>query len=96
MKLRIVPRRVTWDDTDRLVGILARMGLHTLAIAKRTGLSPGQVCYRLYQGEFAGARRSYRDGDAPEFDWALDAIKTRSDREVYSHVKKQMQKARKQ
>lgn len=50
------------EDTDLLVAALGEMGLSTKAIASKTGLSEGQVIYRL---GFAGVRRAdYRSGES--------------------------------
>lgn len=56
------------------------------------GIDCERVAYRIYRGDFKGARRSYRDGEAHEFNWALRAIRERADAEVYDHVKEQLKR----
>ncbi len=96
VKLRIVPKRVTWDEKDREVGIYANMGLHTRAIARLTHLSEGQVNYRLTRGNFVGARRLYREGESAEFKLAAKTIWGEADHQVLKHVKSLLVQSRKQ
>ena len=68
------PRRVDFLNiqTDLQVLILGRLGFSTEFIARRTGLSWGQVLYRLNKGD---TRRSdYRDGSSREATTVIDAV----------------------
>lgn len=58
------PRPVDFEKhpKDRDVGDLGDAGWHTKAIARETGMSPGQVLYRLKQAKVK--RKDYRDGSS--------------------------------
>ena len=72
MKAR--PRRVDFlnQSTDLQVLILGRLGFSTDFIMRRTGLSAGQVMYRLGKGHTR--RLDYRDGKSREAETVLDAV----------------------
>jgi hypothetical protein len=69
-----IPRRVNFlENTDDLqVLILGRLGFSTDFIVKKTGLSEGQVIYRLAKGHTR--RLDYRNGESEEATVVLHAV----------------------
>lgn len=66
--------------------LLASLGFSTRLIHSRTGLSPGQIAYRLRMG--AIRRQDYRNGDSQLADRILKQTRTIAVSEVKSHIKK--------
>lgn len=76
MKRPALPVDFENDPIQREVGHLADAGLFTRAIARETGLSEGQVTYRL--GILKVRRAKYRDGTSPMAKLVVSAIHART------------------
>lgn len=69
--------------------LLGSLGFSTNCIASKTGLSGGQVIYRLGK---AGVRRmDYRNGDTRIAGIVLQDMEEKAARQVRDHLKEQMQ-----
>lgn len=66
--------------------MLASLGFSTRLIHSRTGLSPGQIGYRLRLG--AIKRQDYRNGDSQVADRILSQSRRVVASEVQAHIKK--------
>jgi hypothetical protein len=66
--------------------MLASLGFSTSLIHSRTGLSPGQIAYRLRMG--AIKRNDYRNGDSQLAERILSQSHRVAVSEVRSHIKK--------
>lgn len=87
MKRQSLPVDFENDPIQQEVGHLADAGLFTRAIARETGMSEGQVTYRL--GILRVRRAKYRDGTSPMAKIVVAAIHART------RMKDQMEVARK-
>lgn len=63
MKIKATPRRVNFAQyaSDFNVALYGALGLSTIAIALKTGLTPCQVVYRLNKAQIK--RADYRNAD---------------------------------
>jgi len=66
--------------------MLASLGFSSRLIQSRTGLSPGQIGYRLRMGSIK--RQDYRNGDSQLADRILNQSHRIAVSEVRSHIKK--------
>lgn len=66
--------------------LLGSLGFSTRLIHSRTGLSPGQIAYRLRKG--AIKRQDYRNGDSPLADRVLSQARKVAVTEVQSHIRR--------
>ena len=64
--------------------IRARNGWSTRAIAEATGLSEGQVNYRIKKGEGVGTRKEFRDGTS----WVSQAAMNATARGIVTEIAK--------
>ena len=55
--------RIAWGSRDRQAVMLASWGFSNAFIEEKTGLSPGQIGYRMKQLGMRTSRRDYRNGN---------------------------------
>ena len=60
-------------DVDVRALALARLGQSTQSIQNQTGLTKGQVGYRVKKGGATGLRAAFRNGETPEAKMAVRA-----------------------
>jgi hypothetical protein len=79
---RTLPCRVDFimHDEDFQVALLGSMGFSTTFIQKETGLTEGQVSYRLSKA--AIKRKDYRDGESGEAEMVIATLTKKMSREL--------------
>ena len=81
---RSVP--ILWGDIDRQAAVLVSWGFTNAFVSERTGLSMGQISYRLKRLGMQRVRYEYRHGQGPVAEELL-RIRTRAARVlVDTHV----------
>jgi hypothetical protein len=67
------PRRVSFEenDDDFICAVLCLMGYSTQCIVNSTGLTPGQVTYRVTSAGLQWARHNFRNGTSKQAKSAL-------------------------
>jgi hypothetical protein len=72
-KKKTPPRRVSFEqnDDDFICAVLCLMGYSTQCIVNSTGLTPGQVTYRVTSAGLQWARHNFRNGTSKQAKSAL-------------------------
>lgn len=85
--LPATPRRVDLLKGDDFhCALLGSLGFSTRLIHHRTGLTPGQIAYRLRMGSIK--RQDYRNGDSPLAGRVLAQARRVAVNEVQSHIRR--------
>lgn len=85
--------RIAWKSEEIIkTVVLAGLGLSNKAVMERTGLSAGQIQYRLQTLGFASIRKDYREGKGTVLAKALAAgtaqARTMAVKQIEKHVGK--------
>lgn len=80
--LRTLPCKVDFlaNDEDFQVALLGAMGFSTTFIKRETGLTDGQIQYRLGKAEIK--RKSYRDGESQEAEMVMATLSKKMSKEL--------------
>lgn len=84
-------RKIQNEASTYQLGIAANLGLPNRTIAQITGLSQGQIGYRMKETGASEMRRQYRSGEGPVIQWLMKKAQPVAQAAFVSEMQKRLE-----